>query len=47
VSGHPGSSHYDDQTELWVAGEYLPWAHSRDAVDEAAADTMVLEPAEE
>ena len=26
VSGHPASSHYADQTELWVAGDYLPWA---------------------
>ena len=28
VSGHPGSSHYGDQTELYVNGEYLPWAFS-------------------
>jgi penicillin G amidase len=47
VSGHPGSSHYDDQTELWVEGEYLPWAHSREAVEEAGEATMVLEPAAE
>lgn len=46
VSGHPGSSHYDDQTELYVNGEYLPWAFSRDAVVEAGDDTLVLTPAD-
>ncbi len=45
VSGHPGSSHYGDQTELYVDGDYLPWAFSRDAVVEAADDTLVLTPA--
>ncbi len=45
VSGHPASDHYDDQTELFVAGETLPWAFSRRAVEEAAADTLVLNPA--
>lgn len=47
VSGHPASSHYDDQTELWVDGQYLPWAHSARAVEEAAEATLVLEPAAE
>ncbi|WP_200958026.1 penicillin acylase family protein [Nocardioides sp. Soil805] len=45
VSGHPASSHYADQTELWVDGEYLPWAFSREAVEAAAEDTMTLVPA--
>ena len=45
VSGHPGSSHYSDQTELFVNGDYLPWAFSRDAVVEAGEDTLVLTPA--
>jgi len=45
VSGHPGSSHYDDQTQLWVEGRYLAWPSSREAVLEAAEDTLVLEPA--
>ena len=44
VSGHPASPHYDDQTELWVDGRYLPWPSSRDAVLDAAEDTLVLEP---
>ena len=47
VSGHPGSSHYADQTELWAAGEYLPWVFSRTAVEAAAEDTMTLLPAPE
>ncbi|WP_107764585.1 penicillin acylase family protein [Nocardioides terrigena] len=44
VSGHPASSHYADQTELWVAGDYLPWAFSRAAVEEAGEDSMTLVP---
>ena len=45
VSGHPASPHYDDQTDLWVEGRYLPWASTRDAVVEAGEDTLTLEPA--
>ncbi|MGH3347683.1 MAG: penicillin acylase family protein [Nocardioides sp.] len=45
VSGHPFSDHYTDQTDLWVAGETLPWAFSREAVDDAADDTLTLRPA--
>ncbi len=44
VSGHPGSSHYDDQTELYLDGEDIAWAFSREAVVEAADDTLVLTP---
>ena len=44
VSGHPASSHYSDQTELWVEGETLPWPWSREAVEAAADDTLVLTP---
>lgn len=46
ISGHPASSHYSDQTELWVEGRYLPWVFSRAAVEEAGEDTLVLRPAE-
>ncbi|MCD6640839.1 MAG: penicillin acylase family protein [Nocardioides sp.] len=46
VSGHPASSHYSDQTELWVKGDYLTWAFSRDAVEAAGKDTLVLRPAD-
>jgi penicillin amidase len=47
VSGHPFSSHYTDQTDLWVDGETLPWAFTREAVDAAAEDTLTLTPAPE
>ena len=47
VSGHPASDHYTDQTELWVDGETLPWAFSRDAVEAAGEDTLTLVPAAE
>ena len=34
-SGHPGSSHYKDQLDDWLAGSYhdLPLARERNAVD--------------
>ena len=47
VSGHPGSGHYTDQTDLYVAGQTLPWAFSRSAVEDAAEDTLTLVPAED
>ncbi len=46
VSGHPFSGHYVDQTELYAAGETLPWPFTRARVDEAAEDTLSLVPAE-
>jgi penicillin amidase len=46
VSGHPFDAHYTDQTELWAAGETLPWAFSRDAVAEAGEETLRLSPGE-
>ena len=46
VSGHPFSSHYTDQTDLWVEGAMLPWAFSSEAVDAAADDTLTLLPAQ-
>jgi penicillin amidase len=45
VSGHPFSSHYVDQTELWVEGRTLPWYFSRERVEDNAADTLRLVPA--
>jgi penicillin amidase len=44
VSGHPFNKHYTDQTDLWVAGATLPWAFTREAVDDAADDVLTLEP---
>jgi penicillin amidase len=44
VSGHAFHDNYVDQTELWVAGESLPWLSSRDALEETAEDTLRLLP---
>ena len=33
ASGHIASSHYRDQTPLWMDGRTLPWAFGRGAVD--------------
>jgi penicillin G amidase len=46
VSGHPFDAHYTDQTDLWAAGETLPWVFSRTAVEEAGEDTLTLSPGE-
>ena len=46
VSGHPFDAHYTDQTDLWAAGETLPWVFSRTAVEEAGEDTLTLTPGE-
>jgi penicillin amidase len=47
VSGHPGSDHYTDQTDLWAVGETLPWAFTTEAVERSARDELTLEPAPE
>ncbi|MEZ5091682.1 penicillin acylase family protein, partial [Nocardioides sp.] len=44
VSGHPASSHYVDQTDLYVAGRTLPWAWTESAVRAAGVDTLTLRP---
>ncbi|HEX4977928.1 MAG TPA: penicillin acylase family protein [Nocardioides sp.] len=44
VSGHAFHDNYVDQTELWVAGESLPWLSSRDALEESAEHTLRLVP---
>jgi penicillin amidase len=44
VSGHPFNKHYTDQTDLWVAGATLPWAFTRDAVEDATDDVLTFEP---
>ncbi len=46
VSGHAFNDHYTDQTDLWAAGETLPWAFGRDAVVKATEDTLKLAPAD-
>jgi len=44
VSGHPFHEHYTDQTDLWAAGETLPWVFSREAVAGAGEHTLTLLP---
>ncbi|MGQ4376240.1 penicillin acylase family protein [Streptomyces sp. SAS_267] len=44
ASGHAYSAHYTDQTEKWAKGELLPWAFTKQAVDKATSDTLVLKP---
>jgi penicillin amidase len=44
-SGHAYSSHYTDQTTLWLEGKTLPWRFSRSAVTAATDDTLTLVPA--
>ena len=46
VSGHPFDDHYTDQTDLWAKGETLPWPFTRSAVQDSAADTLTLKPAD-
>jgi len=43
-SGHPFHRNYDDQIKLWLSGEYLPMLSSRDAVEAAATDYLILQP---
>lgn len=43
-SGHPYHRHYDDMIPLWQDGEYHPMRFSREVVEEAAVETLVLEP---
>ena len=45
VSGHAFNDHYVDQTKLWVEGRSLPWYFTREALDEAAEQTLTLRPA--
>jgi penicillin amidase len=44
VSGHAFHDNYTDQTELFVDGQTLPWAFSRDAVRDSREATLTLVP---
>jgi penicillin amidase len=44
-SGDPYSAHYRDLFPLWAAGDYVPLAFSRAAVEAAARDVLDLTPA--
>ena len=46
-SGHPTSPHYTDMFPLWQNGEYHPMLWSREAVETAVTDHLILEPVEE
>ncbi|MCC2334291.1 penicillin acylase family protein [Cellulomonas wangsupingiae] len=46
TSGHPASSHYDDQLEAWAQGRQFPWPYSGVAVEADAVDRQTLAPAE-
>jgi penicillin G amidase len=41
-SGQPGSRHYDDLLTLWDSGQYFPLVYSRDAVEAATVDRLLL-----
>ena len=43
-SGHPLSRHYDDLSELWRRGEYVPMSLDPDLARAAAAGITRLEP---
>jgi penicillin G amidase len=43
-SGQPGSKHFADLLPLWSTGQFFPLKYSRAAVDEVAADTLILRP---
>lgn len=43
-SGHPFHEHYDDFIEMWLQGAYHPMWFSSEAVQEAAVQTLRLEP---
>ena len=43
-SGNPASSHWNDQSPLWAAGELRPCPFTRPAVESAAEHRLVLTP---
>ncbi|MEZ5779658.1 MAG: penicillin acylase family protein [Paracoccaceae bacterium] len=45
-SGHPLSRHYDDMSELWRRGEYVPMSLDPELARAAATGVTVLTPAE-
>ncbi|MFE9256207.1 penicillin acylase family protein [Streptomyces sp. NPDC006879] len=44
ASGHAYDDHYTDQTQMWVKGELLDWAFTKEAVDKTTVDTLTLKP---
>ncbi|EWT01536.1 penicillin amidase [Intrasporangium oryzae NRRL B-24470] len=43
-SGHAYDPHYTDQIDAWVANEPFPWPFTDQAVKEASADELTLDP---
>ncbi len=43
-SGHPCSSHYDDQMAAWLKGEYHPMLYAREDVEREAEGRLLLLP---
>jgi penicillin amidase len=43
-SGHPSSAHYDDMIDSWRTIQYHPMLYSRDKVEAAATDRLILSP---
>jgi penicillin amidase len=43
-SGHPFHPHYDDFIEMWLNGEYHPMWFSRESINNAVVDQLVLQP---
>jgi penicillin amidase len=43
-SGHPYSKHYDNLIERWLNMEYYPMLWTREQVEAAAVDKLILEP---
>ena len=46
-SGHPFSSHYDDQIDAWLEGRTFAWPSSRKAVVNSTEDVLRLVPSTE
>lgn len=45
-SGSPFSSHYDDQYQRWIQGEFRRFHHHQDRMDELQTRTMIFNPGE-
>ncbi|MFL6290238.1 MAG: penicillin acylase family protein [Thermoanaerobaculia bacterium] len=43
-SGQPGSPHYGDLLPLWAEGRYFPLLFSREKIEAASVERLVLEP---
>jgi penicillin amidase len=43
-SGQPGSPHYGDLLPLWAEGRYFPLLFSREKIEAASEERLILEP---